>query len=609
VRTVSYVGIILVGILVYAYGFEITDINLDVPQEERRQEQVTRALQGLLSPNLFDRDQESQAAYAHFSLPCTDGLAEQPRVEGEQPYVTLSPDCGVARDEITIVGFGFRPYSDGFVRWIAPGRSARSLGKIRTDGDGHFENRLRVPTVDESDEPQVVEAEVVWPVGLPRPSQALKDTAEKMIETIFLALMATTFAIVVAVPLSFLAAYNLMREVRTPLGSLLASLLSLPALILVRRLLQVWEASQALQDWLILRPAGELALTLGNSGWWGIPILLAVAGLLYLAARFARRARPAKPLPAGLARYGRLILTAILLLFVSGIVSGVGTQVGLLLEPVLGGILGNMIGTLSEFLGLLLPLFGGLAVVLILGSLSGTLVDAMLERLQSGPYQRAMGLLLGTLAGGGFAYLVYSGISNFYRPGEPVPFTIEFTVIVAVLGGLLGLLLRADHQFPVGLVIYYLTRTVLNALRSIEPLIMGIVFVIWVSIGPFAGVLALSLHSIAALGKLYSEQVESIDPGPIEAITATGATRLQTIVYGVVPQIVPPYIAFTLYRWDINVRMSTIIGLVGGGGVGLILQQWLNQLQYRQAGVAVLAIAIVVSALDYASAQARERIT
>ena len=83
---------------------------------------------------------------------------------------------------------------------------------------------------------------------------------------------------------------------------------------------------------------------------------------------------------------------------------------------------------------------------------------------------------------------------------------------------------------------------------------------------------------------------------------------MQTIMYGVVPQIVPPYIAFTLYRWDINVRMSTIIGFVGGGGIGFVLQQWINLLQYRQAGVAVLAIAIVVSVLDYISAQARERI-
>jgi phosphonate ABC transporter permease subunit PhnE len=181
-------------------------------------------------------------------------------------------------------------------------------------------------------------------------------------------------------------------------------------------------------------------------------------------------------------------------------------------------------------------------------------------------------------------------------------------IIGAILGGLAGWLSGTHVAFPLGLTVYNTSRTILNALRSIEPLIMGIVFVIWVGVGPFAGVLALTLHSIASLGKLYSEQVESIDAGPLEAIQATGATRLQTIIYGVVPQIVPPYIAFTMYRWDINVRMSTIIGFVGGGGIGFLLQQQINLLRYNQAGVAVLAIAIVVSVLDYASAAIRERI-
>jgi len=161
---------------------------------------------------------------------------------------------------------------------------------------------------------------------------------------------------------------------------------------------------------------------------------------------------------------------------------------------------------------------------------------------------------------------------------------------------------------PFTRVIYYVVRSTLNTLRSIEPLIMAIVFVVWVGLGPFAGVLALAVHSIAALGKLYSEAVESIDPGPIEAITATGANKLQTIVYAVVPQIIPPYIAFTIYRWDINVRMSTVIGFVGGGGIGYLLQQWIRLLMYEEAGAAVWAIALVVAVMDYASAKVREQI-
>ena len=121
------------------------------------------------------------------------------------------------------------------------------------------------------------------------------------------------------------------------------------------------------------------------------------------------------------------------------------------------------------------------------------------------------------------------------------------------------------------------------------------------------GALALALHSIAAGGKLYSEQVESIMPGPLEAVEATGANRLQTIIYAVVPQIIPPYISYTMYRWDINVRMSTIIGFVGGGGIGFLLQQNINLLNYRAASTQMLAIAVVVASMDYLSSVLRER--
>jgi phosphonate transport system permease protein len=156
-------------------------------------------------------------------------------------------------------------------------------------------------------------------------------------------------------------------------------------------------------------------------------------------------------------------------------------------------------------------------------------------------------------------------------------------------------------------IIYYLVRGVLNIVRSIEPLIWAVIATIIVGLGPFAGILALTVHSIAALGKLYSEAIESIDPGPIEAIQATGANWLQTVVYGVIPQIIPPFVSFTIYRWDINVRMSTIIGMVGGGGIGFLLYQWIKLLDYRAAGIAVWFIAITVAILDFVSAEIRKR--
>lgn len=155
--------------------------------------------------------------------------------------------------------------------------------------------------------------------------------------------------------------------------------------------------------------------------------------------------------------------------------------------------------------------------------------------------------------------------------------------------------------------IYYVVRFIMNVARSIEPIIWAVIATVWVGLGPFAGVIALTIHTIAALGKLYSEAIESIQPGPIEAVTATGATRLQTIVYAIVPQVVPPFLSFTIYRWDINVRMSTIIGFVGGGGIGQILFQWINQARWSSAGMAVWLIALTVSLMDYGSAELRKR--
>jgi phosphonate transport system permease protein len=190
------------------------------------------------------------------------------------------------------------------------------------------------------------------------------------------------------------------------------------------------------------------------------------------------------------------------------------------------------------------------------------------------------------------------------------------TIFLALMATVVGMVLAVPVSFiaarnlmtssPVTVAIYYVVRLILNVIRSIEPLVWALIAIIWVGPGPFAGTIALTLHTIAALGKLYSEAIENIDTGPIEALQATGANRLQTIIYAVVPQIVPPFVSFTIYRWDINVRLSTIIGAVGGGGIGFILIQWIRLSRYDSVGVAVWLIAIVVTVLDYASARIRE---
>jgi phosphonate transport system permease protein len=371
-RSWSFVLLLVFAIILYGVAWYFTEI--DLPRLVTDFPDILHIVSQLLRPDLTTRDLEYQSGYAEFQVPCGDSPPPQPAASESQPYLLLSHTCGAPGDPLYVQGFNFRPLTRGTLRWIPPVGTERSLQHINSDEDGHFASAISVPQVGESEELHQIEAEFRWSVGLPRFSATLRIVANKMVETIMLALMATTFGVIFAVPLSFLGARNLMSKYR------------------------------------------------------------------------------------------------------------------------------------------------------------GTLI------------------------------------------------------------------------------IYFLVRTVFNIVRSIEPLIWAVIFAVWVGIGPFAGVLALGMHSVAALGKLYSEQVESIDTGPIEAVTATGANALQTIIFGVVPQIVPPYLAFTIYRWDINVRMSTIIGMVGGGGIGFLLIQWVNLLRYKQAAVAVWAIAIVVWTMDFLSGWVRERI-
>jgi len=206
------------------------------------------------------------------------------------------------------------------------------------------------------------------------------------------------------------------------------------------------------------------------------------------------------------------------------------------------------------------------------------------------------------------------------QPSKELKLAIEKiveTIFIGMMATFFGVIIALPVSFLAArnlmsaniftLAFYYIMRGLLNIVRSIEPLIWAVVALVVVGLGPFAGIIALTVHSIAALGKLYSEAIESIDPGPIEAVQATGANWYQVIMYGVVPQIIPPFVSFTIYRWDINIRLSTVIGLVGGGGIGFLLIQWMRLLDYRAAGIAIWFITITVAILDYVSAEIRER--
>ena len=193
------------------------------------------------------------------------------------------------------------------------------------------------------------------------------------------------------------------------------------------------------------------------------------------------------------------------------------------------------------------------------------------------------------------------------------------TLFMALMATLFGIVVAIPLSFvaarnltqgAIGRIVYTFVRGLLSILRSIQPFIWVIVLIVWVKPGnaPMAGVLALFIHSVADLTKLYAERLESIDPGPVEAIRATGANRIQVIIYGIIPQIINPYMSFTIYRWDINVRMSTIVGMVGGGGIGMRLLQEMRVSDYSDAIVLMMLIMIAVWSMDTLSARLRERI-
>jgi phosphonate transport system permease protein len=194
------------------------------------------------------------------------------------------------------------------------------------------------------------------------------------------------------------------------------------------------------------------------------------------------------------------------------------------------------------------------------------------------------------------------------------------TIFMALLSTTIATIVAAPLSFlaasnitrhgVIGTTVYYITRSFFNIVRSYDPLVMASVFAFWLGFGPFPGVLALTVVTIASLGKLFSEAVEGIDRGPIEALQATGANRWQVVKYAVIPQIVPDFISFIIYHWDINVRISTIIGFVGGGGIGYYLSLQINSMiGYHKAGTAIWAIVIVVWLMDFLSAEVRKRLT
>jgi phosphonate transport system permease protein len=176
-------------------------------------------------------------------------------------------------------------------------------------------------------------------------------------------------------------------------------------------------------------------------------------------------------------------------------------------------------------------------------------------------------------------------------------------LLVAFPLGFLAARNTTPHRF-----IYYGVRMILNLVRTIPDLALGLLFVAAVGLGAFAGTLALAVHTSTVLGKLLSESVENIDEGVVEAIRATGAGYAQILSFAVLPQILPDLISFTLYRLETNIRAASVLGLIGAGGIGYLMNTSFRTFQYQEAAAIVLVLIALVMLVDYLSSRLRARV-
>ncbi len=612
-RKIGVVLLILVVIVIFAKAVEVTKVNLQEPLKPRRQENLVGLIRDLARPDFLSYENETRSTVMSIRMPCPEEIkGSQVSIEGR--VATLSPNCAsTTQDLLTLTGEGFANNVDGAVLWYpVSSQTRRTVADFRTDDEGGFKVTFTMPDIREDEQPQRLEVVEVIDRQFIGPSDTTKETVDKILETILMALMASTLGTLLAVPISFLGARNMMANVGSPLAALMSGIIAFAFGFMI---------SLPLADLLV-----GLSEFADDQPLIGLLALLMSCGLIWLVLRLGPQlfGEEEPSLDLRIIYWLKITIVVVLAIFALAVLAQLGIVAGSWLAENLGffSFVGNFINVMFGLLRVFLPALVAFIFALMVASYASRYGQEAVLRLADGP-ARVLTAILTTI---GTTILIYSigyfvnwiclfGLCHQISPQTVNILGVELLValifpslIIGVIAGLLSLRTKPKKLFPVGMVTYSITRTTLNGMRAIEPVLIGFVLVVWVGIGPFAGVIALMISSIADLGKLFSEQVENIEEGPVEAVTATGASKLQIINYAVVPQIVPQYLAFIFYRWDINVRLSTIIGFVGGGGIGLILFRSTNLTQYRQAAVMVIAIAIVVTLLDAVSSYIRKRI-
>ncbi|MCC6278826.1 MAG: phosphonate ABC transporter, permease protein PhnE [Oligoflexia bacterium] len=197
---------------------------------------------------------------------------------------------------------------------------------------------------------------------------------------------------------------------------------------------------------------------------------------------------------------------------------------------------------------------------------------------------------------------------------EQVIITIQLAFVGTVIATIVSLplgFMAAQNVMPknrLGSGIVNVTRFLLNADRAIDAVILALFFAGAVGLGPFAGTLALAIHSVGMLGKLFYEAIETVDKGPIEAVESVGAGKLSVIRWAILPQVIPYFVTYFLFRFELNIRSAVVLGVVGAGGIGFLLQSYMKLFQYQRTCTVVLVILVLVMSLDALSSKIRKKL-
>ncbi|HUM70002.1 MAG TPA: hypothetical protein PLK31_14295 [Chloroflexota bacterium] len=368
---------ILLGVilfLVYAYAVQVVKIDLRVPQEPTRQENLANLLRQMSRPDIFAYTYETQRNSLSFRAPCPEEVRGS-QITYDGRTITLSPNCAnTTQDPLTLSGAGFPPFARGVLRWYPPGEGApsRQLANFRADDQGQFVVRFTMPDVRESDEPQRIEIEEILDSQIAGLSDAAKLTWERILETVLIALMASTLATVVAVPVSFLAARNLMAGAKAPLAAVMAAITAVPIGIFLARL--------------VARPLVSLALSLTE---WSTILALGVMLLaLVLVWPVLRLGSPAatdsdhhdsthhdsahhdggkQPLSKRIFAWVRIGLALLLLLLSLLLLANMGLLFGRWLTPLSGSLsfLATFVVVISDLVKVMFPIFMPLVALFV----------------------------------------------------------------------------------------------------------------------------------------------------------------------------------------------------------------------------------------------------